>query len=231
MKKTVSLLCIFGLFLFGCAQLTTPAPQTQQIQQVQYVCSDGKTIVASVSLCPPVTSVPTTRALTIEEQLSICVDMPSVQQGSLEDVCYMMIAAKHGNASLCKKVSTSMRSQCYNTLAEVKEDVNVCAEAGSYKDQCYAQYAQWVGDSAVCDRITDLSSKDSCYTNMASKGIDPTLCDKIKTVYQKEDCYFNVAMRTRDAAYCEKIGDSNRKQNCLQNIQGQTSMPIQEKRG
>lgn len=216
-------LVIFGVSLIGYALLTAQAPQTQQ---VQYVCPDGKTAVASISLCPAATPAPTARALTLEEQLGICADMPSTQQGSFEDVCYMMIAAKYGNTSLCRKVSTSMRSQCYNTLAEVKEDVNVCAEAGTYKDQCYSQYAQRVDDPAICDRITDISSRDSCYSNMASKGTDPALCEKIKTVYMKEDCYFNVAMRTRDTAYCDKITDGNRKQNCLDNIQGQTSTPI-----
>lgn len=221
----LAIFVVLGASLLGYTLLTAQAPQAQQ---VQYVCPDGRTAVASISLCPQVTSAPTARALTIEEQLSICMDMPSVQQGSLEDICYMLIAAKHGNTSLCRKVSTSMRSQCYNTLAEVKEDVNVCAEASPYKDQCYSQYAQRVGDPAICDKITDVSSRDRCYSDMASKGTDPALCDKIKTVYLKEDCYFSVAMRTRDAAYCDKITDSSRKQNCLENIQGQpsTSVPV-----
>jgi len=223
----VTLLCIFGLFLFGCTQLaTTTIPQ---IQPIQYVCADGRTTVANISLCPAVTVQPTVRTLTLDEQLGICVDMPSTEQGSFEDICYMMIAAKYENTSLCRKVSTTMRSQCYNTLAEVKEDATVCAEAGSYKDQCYQQYAQTTSDSSVCEKITDVDSRDRCYSSMASgKSTDPTLCEKIKTSYMKDDSYSNVASRTRDITYCDKITDSNRKQNCQQNIGGQISVPTQK---
>ena len=223
MKSIVALLCVFGLFLLGCTQVTTEAPQTQQ---VQYVCADGRTTVVNTSLCPAVTVQPTTRTLTLDEQLNICVDMPTTQQGSFEDICYMMIAAKYENTSLCRKVSTSARSQCYNALAEVKGDAAVCAEAGTYKDSCYQQYAQTSGDSSVCDKITEVSQKDSCYSNFASRSGDPALCEKIKTSYQKDDCYSNIASRTRDITYCDKITDSNRKQNCLQNIQGQSSTPV-----
>ena len=224
MRNIVVLLCIFGLFLFGCAQLTTTTPQTQQ---VQYVCADGITTVANISLCPPVTLAPTIRTLTVEEELSICIDMPSTQSGSFEDVCYMMIAAKHENTSLCRKVSTTMRSQCYTTLAEVKEDATVCAEAGTYKDSCYQQYAQTSSDSSVCEKITDVDSRDRCYSSMASgKSTDPTLCEKIKTSYMKDDCYSNAASRTRDITYCNMITDSSRKENCLQNIQGQTGIAV-----
>jgi len=225
MKGIVALLCVFGLFLLGCTQVTTEAPQTQQIQ---YVCADGTTTVTNISLCPAVTVQPTIRALTLDEELSICVDMPSVQSGSMEDICYMMIAAKHENTSLCRKMSTSTRPQCYTTLAEVKGDATVCAEAGTYKDSCYQQYAQTSGDSSVCDKITEVSQKDSCYSNFASRSGDPTLCEKIKTSYQKDDCYSNIASRTRDITYCDKITDSNRKQNCQQNIQSQTGIPVQK---
>ena len=224
MNKLAVVSCIFGFLLFGCTQLTSQVQQGQQ--PIQYVCADGRTTVTNISLCPAVTSVPTTRTLTLDEELSICVDMPTTQQGSMEDVCYMILAAKHENTSLCRKVSTNMRSQCYTTLAEVKEDATVCAEAGTYKDSCYQQYAQTSGDSSVCDKITEVSQKDSCYSNAASRSGDPTLCEKIKTSYQKDDCYSNMASRTRDTTYCDKITDSNRKQNCLQNIQGQTGTPI-----
>jgi hypothetical protein len=215
MRLLLVALIALGLFIFGCAQQTV-----QQAGETKYVCADGKTTVTNASLCPPVTTTTATvRTLTLEEELSICIDMPSTQQGSFEDICYMMLAAKHTNATLCKKVSTSMRLQCYTTLVEVKDDVEVCAGAGTYKDQCYSQYAMNVGNSSICDKITESSSRDSCYSNLAGKGSQPALCDKISNVNQKDNCYFQVAMQSGDSSYCNKITSSSQKDNCLQNLQ------------
>ena len=222
MRILLIALVVLGLFIFGCVQ--QPATSGGEVKtETKYVCSDGTTIVSNITLCPPVTQVSTpvvTPTLTLEQELSICVDMPTTQQGSFEDICYMMIAAKHENTSLCRKVATNTRLQCYTSLAEIKDDANVCAEAGTYKDNCYSQYAMNVGDSSVCDKIIEINSKDSCYSNLASKMGQSALCDKITNINQKDNCYLQIAMRTSDSSWCDKITSSTQKQSCLQNIQG-----------
>ncbi|MCX6777340.1 MAG: hypothetical protein NT157_00460 [Candidatus Micrarchaeota archaeon] len=209
--------------MLGCAQLQS---------QTQYICADGKTIVASPSLCPaaapeaPATPTAAAPAITLDTELEMCSGMPEMQQTSLEEMCIMGLAGKHENASLCKRLSYNTKMQCYLVIATVTNDADVCAEAGSDKNNCYQQYASNTGDASVCDKITDVNNKDSCYSNIASQGGDATLCDKIKSVGQKNSCYWSIAMRLQDVTYCNEITDSNQKQNCLQNLQSQ-SQPAQ----
>ncbi|MDO8339826.1 MAG: hypothetical protein Q7T16_04170 [Candidatus Burarchaeum sp.] len=224
MKVMLALLVsVFGLFLLGCAQL----------QQTQYVCADGKTVVANLAQCStapaagalaapaaPGVAAPSAAPLTLDAELEVCSGMPEVQQMSLEEFCIMGLAAKHENVSLCKKLSYEGKRQCYLVLATALNDADVCAEAGSEKNSCYNQYASIVQDAAVCEKITDINSKDNCYSQMSSTIGDASLCDKIKTAGMKNGCYFNMAMRLQDTSYCDKITESGQRQNCLQNIGG-----------
>lgn len=207
------------LLLSGCVQPTAPAPGAQG-QTIMYVCSDGKTTVADLTACP---APGTTKTLTVEEALSVCSGMPSVQQSSFEDICIIGVANKYDDSSLCLKVGRDQRMLCYVTIAELKEDPELCEEAEtSTISQCYQQYATDKRDGSVCEKITDVSYRDSCYSNLAGQLSDPALCDEIANISQKDSCYFNVAMRFGDSAYCNKITNDSQKQSCLQNIQGQS---------
>lgn len=227
MRAFLVVLVALGLFTYGC---TLPsAPSSETVTETKYVCPDGTTIVSAIALCPPaVPAAAVVPALTLEQELSICVDMPTTQQGSFEDACYMMIAAKHENASLCKKVATSSRMQCYASIAEIKSDASVCAEAGTYKDQCYSQYAQTAGDSSVCDEITEINQKDSCYSNLASRLGESGLCEKIANLNQKDSCYYQIAMRYGDSTWCDKITSTSQKENCLQNLGQNVQVPVKQ---
>lgn len=142
-----------------------------------------------------------------------------MQQTSLEELCISGLAAKHNNASFCRKLSYDGKRICYPLVATVTNNPNVCALAGSEKDYCYMQYASNAKDASICDSITNIDDKDSCYSKLASDLADPALCDKMKTAGQKNGCYWNIAMRFRDVSYCNKITEEGQKQNCLQNIQ------------
>jgi hypothetical protein len=222
MKKIfVLLLVALGLFLFGC---------TQQAPQVQYICSDGKTVVADLSLCPAATASPTpatqaaatptvTPAISLETELEVCLGMPTTQQTSFEEDCISGLAAKHNDATLCKKLSYEGKRTCYLLVAITANNVSVCEEAGKEKDNCYQQYASNANNASACDKITEINNRDSCYSSIASRLGDATLCDKIRSIGQKNSCYFGIAMNLRDSAYCNKITEDSQKQNCLQNLQ------------
>lgn len=207
------------MLLIGCTQ-------TAQETGTKYVCADGKTIVADIKLCPAVSATQPTIELTLEEELSVCSKMPSVQGGSLEDFCIIGIAAKHKDTSICEEVVRDQRLTCYTIVAETKSDPDTCKEAESQADQCYSQYATDKKDGEICGKITDVSFKDSCYNNLAGQLSDATLCEQIKNISTKDSCYFNMAMRLADTSYCSKITSESQKQNCLQNIQPKTSQPI-----
>lgn len=215
---------IFGvlLLLFGCAQATP-----------QYVCPDGKTIVAAVSACPGAGAAGTAGAepaaaqtgcaITSEIEFEVCSGMPEVNRQSMEETCIMGLAAKHENASLCKKLSFDGRKNCYLTVAVAMNDMGICKEAGvgTDRDNCYQQYASMLQDASACDVITDINYKDGCYSNMANVLGEASLCDKIKASYQKDSCYYNMASRFQDSGYCNKISNEDQKQNCLNQLSSQ----------
>ena len=211
-KNKLYLLPILGisLLLLGCVQ---PAA-------TQYVCSDG-TVVTDPALCPASGAAEAALpALTLEQELEVCVGMPSMQQGSLEDMCVVGVAAKHGDTSLCRRISSDQRHGCYAIIATVKNDPSVCLEAGLKEDQCYEQYASIKRDSSVCARIKAVRYKDNCYNNLANQLGDASLCGEMQNLNQKDNCYMNMAHQFNDSSYCENITDSGQKQNCLNETQG-----------
>jgi hypothetical protein len=128
------------------------------------------------------------------------------------------LAAKHGDISLCRRLSYDVRISCYAVVAEETNNINLCEEAGRDKDDCYQKYAMNTQDASACDRITNVNYKDSCYQNLANTLSDPTLCERIRVVSYKDSCYQNMAYVFQDRTYCNSISNSDQKQNCLQNL-------------
>lgn len=225
-KSHILAVFCLGLFLFGCTAQQPAAGNETQV--IKYVCANGQ-VVTETALCPNITTggAAQARELTKEEQLSVCTGMPESQQGSLEDMCVIGLAAKIKDASLCQELSRDSRPGCYALVASAKNDVNVCAEAGTYKDRCYEEYARISQDASACDKISDINSKGNCYYNLFNVLGDPALCDKIASVGTKDSCYWSAAMRTGDSTYCNKITNANQKENCNQNLasQGGQSVP------
>ena len=218
------------VLLLGCTQqLSAPSEITK------YVCADGS-VVSNSSSCPAVQSggsVAKSQPITLETELAVCSGMPEFQSASLEDVCIMGLAGKHENSSLCKKVGSNQRTNCYALVAEISNDADVCSNAGTQKDQCYDQYARNTKDVSACDKISDINNRDSCYNGLAGTLADPAICNKIRSVSQKDSCYWNIASRLGDSSYCNKITNSNQMQNCLNNFvsgqpSGQPQPPIQQ---
>jgi hypothetical protein len=227
MKTHLMLAFILGVLISGCIQPPSG-------QETKYVCTDGR-VVADKTSCPTTqaTGAQTSAGseLTLETELLVCSEMPSLQTNyqtvSLEDFCVIGLAAKHANTTLCKKVSSDRRKDCYSFVAEVSSKPDLCTEAGAQRDMCYEQYARDFKDISVCDKISDIGYKDSCYSGLSNTLGDATICEKIRNANQKDSCYGSMASRFSDSSYCQKIMNTNQKQNCLQNMQ-QGMMPVQK---
>lgn len=232
--KTKSMLLavlISVIVLFGCVQVgNIPSGLTEK----EYVCADGTTIVKNISQCPATALAPA--AVEVDPEMKVCEEMPEIENMQFADYCYMGLAYKRENATLCKKLSQYNKVNCYSGLAALKEDVTICDGAGAQKSQCYSSYAMNKADISACDKITELGTKDNCYSSYASKVGDSTACDKIVTTGQKDNCYQNIASQRCDASLCNKIVNTNVKQQCTSNLQycsgqqqgGQQSKPIQQ---
>ncbi|MCX6776990.1 MAG: hypothetical protein NTY73_03425 [Candidatus Micrarchaeota archaeon] len=209
-------LSVVALFLVGCVQTGG------QVQR-EYVCPNGA-IVTNASQCPPVQQV----VEQTDPEMKTCEDMPESDRTPFSDYCYMGLAYKRENATLCKKLSESKRLECYSGLAMLKSDVTICDAAGTQKAYCYSTYAAEKGDVTACDKITEISSKDSCYSQYASRYMDSTVCEKIRTIGQKDSCYMSIASSQCDSSLCNKIANNNTKDNCLINLQYCGGMPHQK---
>ncbi|NYZ76027.1 hypothetical protein H0N98_02140 [Candidatus Micrarchaeota archaeon] len=208
MRTYLSLfLLVAVLFLAGCAQTGG------QVQR-EYVCSNGA-IVVNASQCPPAQQV----VEQADPEMKTCEEMPESDRIPFSDYCYMGLAYKRGNATLCRKLSESRRADCYSGLALLKSDVTICDAAGTQKNNCYSNYAREKDDVTACDKITETYIKDSCYSQYASKVGDSTVCEKIRTLNPKDSCYSNLASSQCDSSLCNKIANNNTKDNCLRNVQ------------
>jgi hypothetical protein len=208
-------LLVAGLFLAGCIQTGG------QVQR-EYVCPNGA-IVTNASQCPPAQVVEQT-----DPEMKTCEEMPESERIPFSDYCYMGLAYKRENATLCKKLSESRRQECYSGLALLKDDVTICDAAGTQKNYCYSNYATEKDDVTACDKITDMNSKDSCYSQYASRYMNSTVCDKIRTANYKDSCYMNLASSQCDTSLCNKIASNSTKEQCLRNVQycgGQQPQP------
>jgi hypothetical protein len=213
------LLLATGLFLAGCAQTGG------QVER-EYVCPDVKTIVKNTAQCPPVQA-----AQQEDPEMKTCEEMPESERVPFADYCYMGLAYKRENATICRKLSESKRLECYYGLAVLKNDVTLCDSAGTQKNYCYSNYATEKGDVTACDKITDINAKDSCYSQYASRYGDSTACEKIRLASNKDSCYMGIASSQCDSSMCDKIANANMKEQCLRNIQycgGGPPQPAQE---
>jgi hypothetical protein len=200
-------LLVVSLFLAGCIQ-------TGGQLEKEYVCPDGKTTVKSVSQCPPIQG-----AEQQDPEMKTCEEMPESERIPFLDYCYMGLAYKRENATICKKLSESRRADCYSGLSVFESNVTICDAAGTQKNNCYSNYAREKDDITACDKITETYIKDSCYSQYASKAGDSTVCEKIKTLNSKDSCYSNIASSQCDTSLCNKIANNNTKEQCLTNLQ------------
>ena len=156
--------------------------------------------------------------ITREVELEVCAGMPQVGEAPLDAYCYIGLAAKYKDTSICQKMSSDVRRGCYGIIAQASNNAAVCEEAGAYKDNCYAEYARNAKDASACEKVADVNQKDSCYMDAANRLADASFCEKMKIVPNKDNCYQNMAMRLQDKAFCDKITAQNIKDSCTEEI-------------
>ena len=133
------LILVATLFIAGCLQTGGPTEReyvcpdgkttVKSISQcpavqVEYVCPDGKTTVKSISQCPS--------GQVVQQQdpeMKTCEEMPDIENMPFIDSCYMGLAYKRENATLCKKLSEYRKIECYSGIATLKNDVTICDAA------------------------------------------------------------------------------------------------------
>jgi hypothetical protein len=207
---------IYPLFLLLAATLIlVGCVQTGGQVEKEYVCADGTTTVKSISQCPLVQQV----AVQTDPEMKTCEEMPESERVAFSDYCYMGLAYKRENVTLCKKLSESRKQECYSGLAVLKSDVTLCDGAGTQKNNCYSTYATQKDDVTACDKITETYLKDSCYSQYASRAGNSTVCEKIRTLNSKDSCYSSLASSQCDTSLCNKIANNNTKEQCLRNLQ------------
>ena len=110
---------------------------------------------------------------------------------------------------------------CLTDRAVELNDVAVCDRSKhvGVKYQCYAIFAEKVGNWKICNRIpTDnkdlLDLKSICISDVAKKINKEELCEKVEVQGFKDGCYMKIAESTDNKILCEKISDPGTKSFC-----------------
>lgn len=121
----------------------------------------------------------------------------------------------------CDDLSGSARENC---LLEAGE----CAAMsdGELRDNCYAQEARVMNDTAVCDSIIGSLTRDYCIEQVAVVRNDKTLCAKINSTYWKDNCNFNLATGGDREALCALINHIPQREECFETIALQSGRDI-----
>jgi hypothetical protein len=131
------------------------------------------------------------------------------------------IAYTQETKSCIDKANVFEQIKCLTNRAVELKDVAVCDRSKhvGVKYQCYAIYAEKVGNWEICNRIpTDnkdlLNLKSICISDVAKKLMKEELCEKVDVLGFKDGCYMKIAESTGNKTLCEKISDSGIKSLC-----------------
>ena len=119
------------------------------------------------------------------------------------------------------KANVFEQIKCLTDRAVELKNVAVCDQSKhvGVKYQCYAIYAERVGNWEICNHIpTDnkdlLDLKSICISDVAKKMMKEELCEKVDVLSFKDGCYMKIAESTGNKILCEKISDPNVKSFC-----------------
>lgn len=124
--------------------------------------------------------------------------------------CYHHLAKKLKDETFCAKLDGYYQKNCYEDLALLKLDHNICKIAfqEGQKDhnlgKCYGQIAARSKNFAICDELTNYSDKNLCYADFNDAVIasqDSSLCDMAGNY--KNECYQQIALQTLNASLCD----------------------------
>ena len=99
--------------------------------------------------------------------------------------CLSSLAVDTKNSSICDRITDRVsRSRCYKDVAIAKGDQTLCDSSNSFKLECYNAVARVKKDVDVCDEYPNAI----CYRDMAILLNDTRICDKIQDSRSKEEC-------------------------------------------
>ena len=97
--------------------------------------------------------------------------------------------------------------QCYLNLIATKGDVKLCDLKYNNTEGrivCYNELAGVLANLDICDKIKTVEDKNNCFTWVAETLRDISICDRnIKNEYTKQFCYKNVALVLNDTSICK----------------------------
>lgn len=122
---------------------------------------------------------------------SILVDNESNTAPSAPDI---NIVKESGDSKQLKDKLAKCDKKLYNTIY--------------YNFSCYEKFAEYSGQSTICNDISDIEYRDRCYNGFALNKLDYTLCQNVETdkepTWFKFNCYANIAVAKDDFKICNK---------------------------
>lgn len=85
--------------------------------------------------------------------------------------------------------------------------------------QCYAIFAERLGDPETCRRIPDQGEdfrdlRDACLADVAPVAERPELCEEVRESGLRDGCFLSVYRVTADATLCDRIEDAGLRSLC-----------------
>ncbi len=118
-------------------------------------------------------------------------------------------ASPNVSVDMCK----SMGSDCYESEAINKSDVELCKNAGEFENECRAIISK---NESFCKKYENESLRDRCYSSLAKKTNNGNYCLKIPPADRanRADCLWNMAYQLKEDKVCNVITENLSKSIC-----------------
>jgi len=164
------------------------------------------------------------------------------ETGQYKGTCYAKIASNNSVGLIdCDKAGIDYVG-CYIAVAARTKNISICSEVPSTaKVQCMQQVSMLALDLNICLQITDADTASGCVSNFLSKtcptytdsnlqdcnmtGNDCLIISEIRDKFQRAEnwlnpdiCYYGIAKKVLSINECEKIIDITIRQQCKELI-------------
>jgi hypothetical protein len=153
--RTIILLALASILLFGCAGNDSAAPAAGQPAGSGQAAQQGQTQDSGQS------------AMSADAELNDCIEnICGTGNDSITKICTVSCwedyAVAKGDPSYCDKNielinSTTGFAVCVEAVAKSTNDPSPCGLISGelYRDLCYVELAKWLDDPSVCDKVDD----------------------------------------------------------------------------
>lgn len=236
MKKFIFLALIAGILAFltqkyvigGKININFDTADTQEERTAATYCQQIK-LTPNQALCLAQTS----------KDQSYCEKIPL---SFLKNEC---LATALQDETYCDKLGLDRKKRCYDQMAEIKKDFNLCDFGTLYPNDCYFNYAVGYKKPELCAKTSGLKI---AYTDLCNalarrnddacgqiQGEENTYCTAVLTrnsdycenlsIDLRNDCYKKIAVSRGDKYMCEMESDKISTNTCLIEVAKETSDP------